>query len=640
MLGPTHPETARTLAALGAAERDEGHEAEAETNLKRALEIEQAALGADHPVLVQTLDDLALGYEAAGDADRALQQSNRAVDILVKHFNNEASQKLVSAGDEERHHRLPFLLNIALAEESAAKSPDRHDAMVKDTFRTAQYAQSSSAAEALAGMAARFASGTDALAKLIRERQDAVEQWKALDGAMVDTLGRATDAHNQAVEKDLRADLAAATQHIQALDGQIGHDFPGYAELSDPQPASLESVQSFLAPDEALLFYIVGAKKSWLWAVRKSDANVFDIALDARELATEVKALRANLDPTVNRDLRPYPAKQAFALYQKILAPATPLLAGVHHVMIVPDAALESLPVGVLVTKAPASDPKELADHRDLAWFARDYAITVLPGVSSLRALRQFASASKATLPFLGIGDPLLKGDSGATRGVANLADLFKGGLADTDKLRLLPRLPETADEIRSVAAALGAPASSLYLEERASEPLLDKADLARFRVIEFATHGLMSGDITGLAEPALVLTPPASPSSDNDGLLTASKIARLKLDADWVVLSACNTAAGDGTPGADGLSGLAKAFFYAGSRALLVSNWPIASKAAVKLTTGAVGALAKEPAIGRAEALRRSEMALLDDKTLPAAFAHPSIWGPFTLAGEGGAGR
>jgi CHAT domain-containing protein len=90
---------------------------------------------------------------------------------------------------------------------------------------------------------------------------------------------------------------------------------------------------------------------------------------------------------------------------------------------------------------------------------------------------------------------------------------------------------------------------------------------LDHYKIIEFATHGLMSGELKGLAEPALVLTPPPQATPDDDGLLTASKIATLKLNADWVVLSACNTAAGDGTPDAGGLSGLAKAFFYAGAR-------------------------------------------------------------------------
>ena len=94
------------------------------------------------------------------------------------------------------------------------------------------------------------------------------------------------------------------------------------------------------------------------------------------------------------------------------------------------------------------------------------------------------------------------------------------------------------------------------------------------------ATHGLVAGELAGVSEPALVLTPPAEGTEADDGLLTASEVAQLKFDADWVILSACNTAATDGTPGARGLSGQAKVFFYAGSRALLVSHWPVVSDA------------------------------------------------------------
>lgn len=201
--------------------------------------------------------------------------------------------------------------------------------------------------------------------------------------------------------------------------------------------------------------------------------------------------------------------------------------------------------------------------------------------------------------------------------------------------MRQLPSLPETADELRVVATDLGASDSDLYLGDRASEPLLRQAALDRYRIIEFATHGLMSGDLPGLAEPALVLTPPPAPATpDDDGLLTASKIATLKLDADWVVLSACNTAAPDGTPDAGGLSGLAKAFFYAGSRSLLVSNWMVPSKATVKLITGTFDELKNDPAVGRAEALRRAEMRMLDP-TNPPEFANPLMWAPFVLVGE-----
>jgi CHAT domain-containing protein len=231
-----------------------------------------------------------------------------------------------------------------------------------------------------------------------------------------------------------------------------------------------------------------------------------------------------------------------------------------------------------------------------------------------------------------------LNGNPTDARGV-KLVDLFRGRLADVDEVRMLPPLPETADELRAVAHDLGAGADDLYLGERASEPLLRQAGLDRYRIVEFATHGLMSGDIAGLAEPALVLTPPKETSPENDGLLTASKIATLKLDADWVVLSACNTAAPDGTPDAEGLSGLAKAFFYAGARSILVSHWSVESKATVKLITDAFAELKRDPAIGRAEALRRAELAMLDPQN-PPEYAHPLIWAPFVLAGEGGAGR
>ena len=160
--------------------------------------------------------------------------------------------------------------------------------------------------------------------------------------------------------------------------------------------------------------------------------------------------------------------------------------------------------------------------------------------------------------------------------------------------------------------------------------------DLADTRVLAFATHGLVAGALKGVAEPALVLTPPNTGTAEDDGLLTASEIAILDLDADWVILSACNTAAADGTPGAEGLSGLAKAFFYAGARALLVSHWSVSSEAAVALTTGMLTEMAGNPDIGRAEALRRSMLAMMANGEKD-HFAHPMFWAPFVVVGEGG---
>ena len=160
---------------------------------------------------------------------------------------------------------------------------------------------------------------------------------------------------------------------------------------------------------------------------------------------------------------------------------------------------------------------------------------------------------------------------------------------------------------------------------------------LARARVVHFATHGLLAGETAQFAkhhaEPSLLLTPPDKASDDDNGLLTASEVAGLKIDADWVIMSACNTAAGEGES-AEALSGLARAFFYAGARSLLVSHWPVSSAAAVKITTGAINEMKANPKIVRAEALRRSISALIAKGN---GWDHPSIWAPFVLVGNGG---
>jgi CHAT domain-containing protein len=166
---------------------------------------------------------------------------------------------------------------------------------------------------------------------------------------------------------------------------------------------------------------------------------------------------------------------------------------------------------------------------------------------------------------------------------------------------------------------------------------LSDAGDLAKYRMVHFATHGTLAGELTGTHEPGLILTPPDTASEADDGYLSASEIAALKLDADWVVLSACNTAAG-GATNAEALSGLGRAFIYAGARSLLVSHWAVYSDATVKLITGAVGEMSGDPKVGRAEAMRRSMLALIDKGSTEEA--HPSFWAPFVVVGEGAAGR
>jgi CHAT domain-containing protein len=323
----------------------------------------------------------------------------------------------------------------------------------------------------------------------------------------------------------------------------------------------------------------------------------------------------------------------------------------------------------VLVTAKPDRDMllEPARSDKSIAWLGTRQPITILPSIASLKALRGQAKASRASKPYLGFGNPLLTGGDGSDRSawthqrctpallqqvarasargiMRNATSVVRAGVVDTERLRRQPPLPETAEELCAVAAALGAEPSAVRLGEEATEARLkslsDSGELQQARIIHIATHGMVSGETQWFAasktEPALVLTPPAQPSGIDDGLLTASEVATLKLDADWVILSACNTAADDGS-GAEALSGLARAFFYAGARSLAVSHWRVDSDATVQLITGALQALAAEPRIGRAGAMRR---AMARQIAAGGHWAHPANWSPFVLAGEGSAGR
>jgi CHAT domain-containing protein len=268
---------------------------------------------------------------------------------------------------------------------------------------------------------------------------------------------------------------------------------------------------------------------------------------------------------------------------------------------------------------------------RDTAWLAKRHALVTLPSVANLKALRRYPAKGGAAEPFAGFGDPVL-GGAGSARGSRSVASVFRGQSPNADALRTLSPLPAAAGELKALAAALGASPADVHLRERATEARVKSLDLSRKRVLAFATHALMAGDM-GSGEPGLVFTPPSTAGERDDGYLAASEAALLDLRAEWIILSACNTAAGK-TPGAKGLSGLARAFFLAGARSLLVSHWSVWDDAAGRITTSTIKAYQANPGLGRAEALRQAALAVMQDASSP-RFAHPAAWAPFVLVGE-----
>ena len=524
---------------------------------------------------------------------------------------------------------------IATVERDPAGAPLRAAA-----FEAAQWAQISTAASALAQVGVRFAAGTDDLARLVRARQDLVEAWRAADRR----------ARTDTTALDERETVA---RRIAESDAVLRRRFPAYADLTNPRPLSVERVRGLLGADEALVLTLVDPTATHLFVVTREGDAWLRADLGAADLAARVRRLRADLAPGAADTARgrTRAAESAFGdeaatgaprfdratahgLYRALLEPFEPVLAGKRHLLVVADGALTSLPLAVLPTSRPIGDDGDPDALRATPWLMQRHAVTTLPSVGALVALRELAKPSRGSEPFRGFGAPKLAGNGDGTRSPGRTSGYFRDGVADPQAVAALAPLPETEAELRRMGAALGAPASAVTVGAAATETAVKRADLSKARVVAFATHGLIAGEIDGLAEPALVLTPPAVATRDDDGLLTASDAARLKLSADWVVLSACNTAAGDGTPGADGLSGLARAFFYAGARTLLVSHWPVRDDAAARLTTTAFAELARDPAIGRAEAIRRSMQTLAADPTDP-TLAHPAAWAPFVVVGE-----
>lgn len=363
--------------------------------------------------------------------------------------------------------------------------------------------------------------------------------------------------------------------------------FPDYSSLSNPLPLTAKDVQPLLSADEAMVLYSVVDKRSYVIAITRESADWKEIPLGADALAQKVMAFRRGLDVGKARDGSGksglFDLALANELYLTLLGRVEALTRDKRSLLTVPSGALTALPFHLLVTETPqAAIPETLEGYRSAAWLLRRQAVSVLPSVVSLKSLRAFAHKDQGIKPMTRFGDPVFNPAEGgsadrraasgkvAARNVATIAytDFWRGAGVDRTRLaQALPQLPDTAEELNAVAKDVGAAEADIHLGRDASEATLKRAPLAQYSIIYFATHGLVAGDIKGVGEPSLALSIPDQPSELDDGLLTASEVAQLKLNADWVVLSACNTIAGD-KPGAEALSGLARAFFYAGARA------------------------------------------------------------------------
>lgn len=627
--------------------------------------------GEKHYETAEARGFLALGKFLNGERATALNDFRASIPILLSDSRQVNREETLFSVSERRRREIidGYMAVLAQVYDDASLSVPDFDPAA-EAFRISDAGRGSRVQRAVAQSSARAAARDPELSKLVRTEQDLLRQIGSLFGLLTNILSAPEDQRDNNVAQDLRDTIDGLRGERAEVREELEESFPDYVRLIDPRPAKLSEVRAALADDEAAFVSYVTADQTYVWSFGKSGPVGFaTVLLGEARLSAAATQLRRALDPdaVTLADIPDFNVDLAHRLYASLLQPVASSWKGASHLVVVADGPLGQIPFSMLPTEnVELGDDKVIIFDRyqNVPWLTRTHSVTVMPSVASVIALRALAGTQRAKQPFVGFGDPIFSNTQ-----LASVADgsgeafVSRGGLRmrnvpvrlrsvpkmrdiDSAEFGMLPRLPDTADEIRTMASAMHAdPARDVFLGKAASEPAIRQTPLKDYRVVAFATHGLVPGDINGLLQPALAMTAPhIAGDPDGDGLLTMGEIFELEMNADWVVLSACNTGTAAGA-GAEAVSGLGRAFFYAGTRALLVSNWPVETTSARILTTDVFTRQQASPALSRAEALQRAQISLIDgpgfidpDTRKPVfSYAHPIFWAPFSLIGEGG---
>ena len=512
-------------------------------------------------------------------------------------------------------------------------------------FRIADQFNTSSVQQALSEAAVRSGVNIPGLSEIIRQEQDAKNEIAVLTGYI--RSQETADGRKQtpqAVEQ-MRIRLTELEKQRKTYKAQIQKTYPEYFQLIQPRSVNPQEIARQLQPDELFMAIIPMEDQVLVWAIQADGRVGFHRAeMPQRDLDRHVDSIRRTLDVAELGAKAPgFNLADAHALYRQLFAPFDADINGKKHLIVSTAGALAKLPFAVLPRTSPLP-----GDARQTPWLIKDVAISHVPSASGWMSLKKLSLQPHAREALLAWGDPafdphakeVAMGTSSLVRKVVVTRAVGEQSRNVMDAASYMaynkiPPLPETRQEVMELATILRAdPQRDLILGHSATRASVlqqsQSGHLANKQVVVFATHGLLAGDLPSLNQPALAMA--ATPNPQESPLLTLEDVLGLRLNADWVVLSACNTAGADGKA-EEAMSGLARGFFYAGSRSLLVTHWSVESESAMLLTTRTFNAYQRDPAIRRAEALRQ---AMLETMKSP-QFAHPTYWAPYALVGEGG---
>jgi len=456
--------------------------------------------------------------------------------------------------------------------------------------------------------------------------------------------------NNTSLTLEINDKLNKIDNKIQAYRSDlINITTPG--SLLDEYIVSTSTIQKNISINDALITMLVSDHRTYIWLVTKDEIFRHKSPLVSSDVSRIVHELKTSLDPSNLVDsYTNFPFHSSNILYDELIRPFEDNLSNIDRLLIVPDSELSNIPLTILTRDAKYREIKAISDlqnknttrgigaihinntyngtNKDSSWLINKYAISTIPSVysySAYNSVKKYSSLSN----FFGIGNPTLHGNTKIISPSDMSQHLDTRGSNAAYSLASLSSLPETKKELEEIASYFD---NSLILSgDDATEKNLRSTLLRDYDVLSFATHALVANEISGLVEPSLVLTPNNFDIARNDGLLTMSEVAKLDLDADIVLLSACNTASSYSSSSSEGLSGLANSFFQAGAKSLLVSYWSVISESAVDLTTR----MFKPANDGRSYA-HKHQNAVLDllRNSKDSSKLHPSYWAPFSVIG------
>jgi len=651
--GESHPLTLRSLHGYAEMLASLGRAVEAEPHFAQALQLRRDVLGERHPDTLTSLGGYAKSLVEIGRPAEALPLArelsvstrSRANDLGVigVRGNDQRDREVASRQDVEK------LLADALWANFEPSGSNQSE-LRTEAFTALQLASAGSTSRAVAEAAAvRFAAG-QGLQNLVQERQRLTRNWSEIEATLVEN--QSSGVERTADRDSLRTLLRQVELRLDQIDERLETEAPQYFAILNQQTVELEQIRRVLGPEEAVLFLVPTQFGTHIMTVTDDGLSWARAAIDEAEMSSTVEQFRVGLEIRADDPNLPFfDLDWAHELYTQLVGPAERALQGKSRVYVVGGGALSRLPLGTLLTSPPPANANldDVGAAQGLDWLADRYALVQLPSLQSLVYIRSFGEENpeqSAGERFQGFGDPVLSGESrlrgarSATLAPVDAASLVSkirgsGGnlLMNPTALRQLSRLPGTRSELEQVREALGASEGSLYLAEQMTETAIRDADLSNTLILHLATHGFTSEESGGLAEPGLIFTPPGTAQPLDDGYLAASEVVGLNLtSAQWVILSACNTAAPSGGSDGTGLSGLAQAFFYAGAESLLVSHWPVFDEIAPILTVEVLKR--SQDGQARAEALQAVMREIRNNPALDAA--HPAVWAPFALVGDG----